>query len=845
MPSDSMQDSSQKPIQCPECGAPSPGNDVWCDECGAPLASTPSTSTAPHNSSTPLNATTTPSAQDIIVEKGNLEPHSPSQDNPPTNSTRYTRSMYGCPFDEGDILHVTINNRPARIRLVSLAFSTQLASGFFAQDILISQDLSEPSESFVDSEPSVTNSTFFVEVYNAKQAPTDKLTDEQARLFRFAVGQGTYHNKPFRIFDESDSRSLESFLEQAKGLLPLDDVVALFRAVLDLTIAAHEQESLIFGISPWTVRILNQQPSEFENRTSSGNINSLCDSSNSPNQPPDPNLDPSSSYNPAEHISPPDPEITEIGDQITKEANTSSPTESQPTDLSFSADDPTLHDLSDDEILANTDIYDEFLMEHLVSVSDIVDSEFEDSIAFEQQSLEDYSIISHAHDGELTFELERSSALYFAAADDNDSPFALPKVDSTPSDVHYRAILDGLESLYPMAVQPESVPLISGFAAAEFLLGISQMIGPQADIFSLGALLFYLVTGRVPPNSIHTQYVPAVPMRNFRPNFPPGLEAVVGRAIRVEPDRRYESVRHMRNDFEHAVGQIRQRLNDSSSPHSYSVVRAAVDRHVGIAKGKRNPINQDNVFCGVEETGRLAVVVVADGVTTANYGRGDIASSYITEAAEQCWKKVQNDYIETGLFDPKDTIQTILSQANQSLVDYVNEHCLPFSGQLHEVMGSTVLIACVQDGHVTLASLGDSRAYLCTDLGLEQLTVDHNLWTLNVLDDVLPIDRAKSMPFADALARCVGSFRVAKQRLEVLPPEPDIQEFFLRSGDRLLLATDGLTDFVGINREDIEDTIHAVLRREDDPALAALELILEANRGGGGDNIGVGIIDFH
>lgn len=237
--------------------------------------------------------------------------------------------------------------------------------------------------------------------------------------------------------------------------------------------------------------------------------------------------------------------------------------------------------------------------------------------------------------------------------------------------------------------------------------------------------------------------------------------------------------------------------------------------------------------------------MIADGVTRATYGRGDIASGYVTEAAAEVWKDVEAEYNEQGTFDADKAIDRILTGANNRLVNYVNEHFYPFSGGLHEVMGSTVIIACVEDGNVTLATLGDSRAYLYTDIGLEQLTVDHNLWTLNVLEGALPVDRVRSMPFAEALARCVGSFRVVDHRLEALPPEPDIHRFYLRNGDRLLISTDGLTDYVGIDRDSVEDAIHAVLLREPDPALAALELILLANRGGGGDNIGVGVVDFH
>jgi hypothetical protein len=51
-------------------------------------------------------------------------------------------------------------------------------------------------------------------------------------------------------------------------------------------------------------------------------------------------------------------------------------------------------------------------------------------------------------------------------------------------------------------------------------------------------------------------------------------------------------------------------------------------------------------------------------------------------------------------------------------------------------------------------------------------------------------------------------------------------------------------DFAGANAISAEDNILNVLLAEPNPALACLELILLANRGGGGDNIGVGIAKF-
>src|SRR5690606_3858010 len=143
----------------------------------------------------------------------------------------------------------------------------------------------------------------------------------------------------------------------------------------------------------------------------------------------------------------------------------------------------------------------------------------------------------------------------------------------------------------------------------------------------------------------------------------------------------------------------------------------------------------------------------------------------------------------------------------------------------HEVMGSTALVAIVRHGVVTLASVGDSRAYLQRGAGLEQLTIDHNLWTLSILEGV-PAENALAMPHGDALARCLGTFHVQQGRLVAVPPQPDFFRFTVTQGDTVLLTTDGLVDFGGANMLVAEDNILAILLSEPEPSLACLEMIL-------------------
>ena len=78
--------------------------------------------------------------------------------------------------------------------------------------------------------------------------------------------------------------------------------------------------------------------------------------------------------------------------------------------------------------------------------------------------------------------------------------------------------------------------------------------------------------------------------------------------------------------------------------------------------------------------------------------------------------------------------------------------------------------------------------------------------------------------------------------LQAVPPEPDHYAFALKPGDRVLLCSDGLTDFAGITEEASERAILSAVENEPQPEIALLDLVHLANKGGGGDNIGAALL---
>lgn len=137
-------------------------------------------------------------------------------------------------------------------------------------------------------------------------------------------------------------------------------------------------------------------------------------------------------------------------------------------------------------------------------------------------------------------------------------------------------------------------------------------------------------------------------------------------------------------------------------------------------------------------------------------------------------------------------------------------------------MGATIVAAWITDRRLSLAHVGDSRAYLLRAGTLEQLTADHSLVAERVRQGILTPQQAESSSLQSVLIRAVGT----KEQVKV-----DTDEQILLDGDVLLLCSDGLTRMV--TDPEIASTLMTV-----EPAQAAADRLVElANEYGGEDNV--------
>ena len=142
-------------------------------------------------------------------------------------------------------------------------------------------------------------------------------------------------------------------------------------------------------------------------------------------------------------------------------------------------------------------------------------------------------------------------------------------------------------------------------------------------------------------------------------------------------------------------------------------------------------------------------------------------------------------------------------------------------------MGTTCVMAYVDDTMLHVANVGDSRAYLLQGLSpLEQLTVDHTVVQMLLAQGKINREEMKSHPQRNMLTRAIGVERTVK---------PDYFEQTHDPRFLVLLCSDGLSSYCS------KDEITQALREQSFETVCG-HLVDMANQKGGRDNITLAII---
>ena len=235
--------------------------------------------------------------------------------------------------------------------------------------------------------------------------------------------------------------------------------------------------------------------------------------------------------------------------------------------------------------------------------------------------------------------------------------------------------------------------------------------------------------------------------------------------------------------------------------------------------GKVREHNEDAIGSNAD----IGLMVLADGM--GGYNAGEVASGIavqtITElASEGADRESRNDTDpSTGLMRQSIVLRDAVARANKIIFQTAQSqtHC--------EGMGTTLVCAMFYDNKVSLAHVGDSRAYRLRGNKFEQLTLDHSLLQELVDRGFYSEEEAQRSTNRNYVTRALG----VEPTVEV-----EVHEFDVLPEDVFLLCSDGLPDMV--EDEDIHLTISTFNASLD---VVGQQLVNLANEHGGRDNVSV------
>ncbi len=232
----------------------------------------------------------------------------------------------------------------------------------------------------------------------------------------------------------------------------------------------------------------------------------------------------------------------------------------------------------------------------------------------------------------------------------------------------------------------------------------------------------------------------------------------------------------------------------------------------GTDPGKVRSSNQDAYYC--DPQGRFFIVADGMGGHAAGATASLLAVQAIREKIEQGWKTVPAPQLLT------DAVEA----ANRSILDDQRIH--PERAD----MGTTVVAIMLDtDSNCWSAHIGDSRLYRLRGKQMQQMTEDHTLVARSIRQGELTLEQARAHPWRHILERCLGRPDTGA---------PAVQPITIKSGDLLILCSDGLTE--ELSDEQIVEYCIKAQTLDELPA----KLIEAAKTHGGRDNITVVITEY-
>jgi protein phosphatase len=222
---------------------------------------------------------------------------------------------------------------------------------------------------------------------------------------------------------------------------------------------------------------------------------------------------------------------------------------------------------------------------------------------------------------------------------------------------------------------------------------------------------------------------------------------------------------------------------------------------------------------------RSGTYVVSDGMGGAQ--AGEVASSLAVRTVLEQMCRPRDTEIAGGawaeLLPQSRSLASAIRHANRAVYEQAaTNHS--FAG-----MGATLVGTTITDDLITIAHVGDSRAYLLRDGVLHQITQDHSFVAEQVRRGILTAEEGMRSELQNVITRALGPEESV---------EPDIEELQAKQNDVLVLVTDGLTKAVS------DTQIVEILKGERSLDAGCNALIEAAKINGSDDNITCMLLRF-
>lgn len=322
-----------------------------------------------------------------------------------------------------------------------------------------------------------------------------------------------------------------------------------------------------------------------------------------------------------------------------------------------------------------------------------------------------------------------------------------------------------------MATGSGLIPGTAAYMSPEQARG--DALDARSDIFSMGSVLYEMATGEKPflrKNAILTVNAvlhekPMSPL-SLNPELPPDFEAITGKCLEKEPERRYRNAAALRDDLQYLRRELQTGVDPTTLPGARRAFRA------------RSTMANWGLLAAA---GLVLAILVALGAWWINRGRHLVRTQAHRTVAVLPFRNISGDpnqdYLRFALSDEMTTLLTYIPQLELRSVEMTDRYTDPNLDPAEA--GRGLHVDTVITGHYLKE--GDQLHITAEAVDVNNNTV---LWqgTVNTsVNDLLALQSQMATQVRTGLLPALGLTTTTTEASGSKPTNADAYELYLRS----------------------------------------------------------------